>query len=184
MATEIRIRRPVPPPRRIDADARPRSVAVLVLQTVIRLIVAAVFVYAARGKIENPAGFAKEIRLYGLAPVEATNLMAAIIPWMEVLGPLLLLVGFLRSESRGWLLLMLAVFTAVKIYALMRHMNISCGCVPADSPLKVLFEGWTGVLTNVGLIAMLVVDGILDRPPRPHTASLPDGRGYRTVDPA
>ncbi|MDX2200193.1 MAG: DoxX family membrane protein [Phycisphaerae bacterium] len=131
------------------------------LQYLPRLIVAAVFLYAAYLKIfsEKPDTFAREIAAYKLAPLQVTHLMALGLPWLELICAAALVVGLWVREARLWLLLMLVGFTPAKVYALVSGLKISCGCVPANSPLKFLFDGWPGVATNVVLIALLLLDG-------------------------
>ena len=126
-----------------------------------RLIVGALFIYTGAGKIAAPAKFAEEIRKYELAPVATTNLMALGLPWLEVLTGLGLIVGPFRRESRILIFALLFFFTLAKSYVLWQGRNIECGCVPSDSPLKFLFNGWTGVATNVACLGLLLLEGRL-----------------------
>lgn len=125
-----------------------------------RLLAGGIFIYTGVLKLKEPANFAKEIRGYNLVPVEATNAMALYLPWLEVLAGVLVLLPAIRREARLLLILMLAVFTVAKGYALTKGLKIHCGCVPATSPLRFLFDGWPGIATNVVLLVLLLADQI------------------------
>lgn len=129
---------------------------------VARLIVAGLFVYTGYTKVLDPETFIKEVRAYELAPLQLSNLVAYILPWVEILAGLLLLYGFWRLEARVVLAVLLAVFVAAKAYLLLQGREFDCGCVPTDSALHVLFDGWTGVVTNLVLLALLGLEGGLD----------------------
>ncbi|MGE3182004.1 MAG: MauE/DoxX family redox-associated membrane protein [Phycisphaerae bacterium] len=128
-----------------------------------RILVAAMFLFTGTEKLKTPAEFAKEIRAYEMVPVDVAHWMAMMLPPLEVLTALLLLLGPLRKEARLILLGMLVVFTVAKSIVLAKGLDIHCGCVPSDSPLKFLFSGITGILTNCVMIALLVMEGLLSR---------------------
>lgn len=125
---------------------------------VARLVVGGLFIVSAYAKLEDLPRFAEEIRSYQMVPVEITNAMAYVIPWVELLAGLLLLTTLWRAEARNLLLVMLAVFTVAKGTALARGLNIECGCGGDLAALKLIFDNPQGVLTNVALMALLVVD--------------------------
>ncbi len=132
-------------------------------QLVPRLLVAFVFINAAWGKIAGPQQFAKEIRAYQMVPLVVSHHMAIVLPWLEMIVGVSLVIGLLRRESRALLLAMLVVFTIAKSVVLVQGLNINCGCVSEDSPIRFLFEGWSGVATNLVLIALLVMEGLASR---------------------
>jgi putative oxidoreductase len=122
-----------------------------------RLIVGGLFIYAAVSKIADPAKFTEEIRAYELAPLLVTNLIAIILPWIEILAGALLIVGLWRLEARWILLLMLVGFTIGKISVEARGMNINCGCWGSDW-MENTFHGIRGILLNLALLGMLLLD--------------------------
>ena len=79
-----------------------------------RILVAAVFLAAAYGKIQDPIRFAEQIQDYRLVPIAWTHAMAFIVPWVELLTIALLLTGFWRREARALIAAQLIVFTAAK----------------------------------------------------------------------
>src|SRR5690606_41431456 len=58
-----------------------------------RLILGFIFLYAGMEKISDPEGFARSINNYKLLPYSAINIIALILPWIEVTAGLLLLFG-------------------------------------------------------------------------------------------
>ena len=131
----------------------------LVLEWVPRLLVAALFIYTGVTKIADPETFIKEVRAYEMAPLVFTNLVAFVLPWVEVFAGLLLVAGIWRMEARVVIAGMLVMFIGAKGILLLQGKVFDCGCVPTDSFLHVLFEGWTGVITNVCLLAFLAIEG-------------------------
>lgn len=128
-----------------------------------RLLVAALFLYTGVLKIAGAGEFVKEVQQYALVPVQWSNSVAYSLPWLEVLTAALLVIGLWRRESRLLLVAMLVVFTAAKAYGTATGRITHCGCVPRDSLLYFLFEGWMGVVTNVALLALLGVEAYAER---------------------
>jgi uncharacterized membrane protein YphA (DoxX/SURF4 family) len=127
-----------------------------------RLLVASVFLIAAYGKLRSPEtleSFVKEVRAYGLFPTILSNPIAYVVPWLEGGAAVLLLLGVWRPEMRLIIGGLLVMFIAMKSYVLSQGITLECGCVPKDSFLYPLFNGWAGVGTNVGLIGLLLVEG-------------------------
>ena len=134
-----------------------RSLRWLVVAWVPRLLVAALFVFTGVTKIIDPEAFIEEVRQYEMVPLQLSNLLAYGLPWVEVFAALLLAIGLWRLEGRVVIAVMLVVFVAAKIYVigiLGRELR-GCGCVPTDSLIHFLFDGWMGVVTNFGLLALL-----------------------------
>ena len=137
---------------------RKPSPAWFALEWITRLPVCALFIYTGRTKLQDLANFVKETQAYQLLPHvwdQWSYPLAYVLPWLELLTAILLLVGLWRREARFLLALMLVGFTAGKTYVLVIGRNIDCGCVPTDSFLHHLFDGWIGVATNIGLLCLL-----------------------------
>jgi len=83
----------------------------------IRLVLGIVFIYAAIDKIANPAAFAQSIYNYRMLPHTFINFMALTLPWLEIIWGSALLIGF-----------MLFIFIIAISFALVRGLDISCGC--------------------------------------------------------
>jgi len=95
---------------------------------VVRWILALVFLYAGIGKIINPADFAQDIDNYRILPYLLVTLMAAILPWIEVICGLLLLLGKWNLGTSFTVAGMNVVFIIAISSAMARGLDISCGC--------------------------------------------------------
>ncbi len=87
-----------------------------------------IFIYASYHKIADPAAFAKVIYGYGLFPGISINLIAIIIPFLELITGLALISGtYVRSAT---LILegMLLAFIFVISVNLIRGHEFDCGC--------------------------------------------------------
>ena len=122
---------------------------------ILRWIVALVFIYAGVGKILNPTGFAESIDNYRMLPYFLVTIMAAILPWLEVLCGLLLIFGKWLKGASLIVIAMNAVFIVAITSALLRGLDINCGCfsLAADSA-KV---GIMRLLEDVGLLIAGVI---------------------------
>jgi len=97
-----------------------------------RLILGFVFIYASLDKLTNPAAFAQIIDHYHILPYSVLHGVALILPVVEFVvgGALILGVGI-----RGAALLtalMTLVFMAGLTSAIIRDLDISCGCFHTD----------------------------------------------------
>lgn len=95
---------------------------------VIRLVLGFVFIYASIDKIAHPAEFAQSIYNYRMLPHWAINLMALVMPWLELICGVLIAVGVFLRGSSFMIGVMLAVFIIAISSALVRGLDISCGC--------------------------------------------------------
>lgn len=129
-----------------------------------RLIVGALFIATAAGKIGDPLGFAEEIQDYQLAPIAITHAMALILPWLEGLAGVLLIAGVWRCEARLLIAAMLVVFTAAKAYGYFAlDMTGPCGCGGDFVLLSTIFDNPQGLFTNGALLALLGIDALAER---------------------
>lgn len=93
-----------------------------------RLVLGGLFIFAGTAKIYDPGTFAVELDRYQLIPWKICVTIAYYLPWVEFLAGLSL---FLKSFERGALLLitlLLSVFTLALASAMVRGLNIDCGC--------------------------------------------------------
>ena len=94
-----------------------------------RIVLAAVFLVYGASKIPNLDDFARSIENYQLLPDALVNALAITLPWIEVVAALALL--FRRSAPGAVVTVggMTLVFTIAIISALMRGLDINCGCL-------------------------------------------------------
>jgi uncharacterized membrane protein YphA (DoxX/SURF4 family) len=98
----------------------------------IRLILGFVFIYASLDKIANPGAFAENIYNYRMLPHWAINLMAIVMPWLELICGVLIIVGVYLRGSAFMIGVMLGVFIIAISAALARGLDISCGCFSVE----------------------------------------------------
>jgi uncharacterized membrane protein YphA (DoxX/SURF4 family) len=94
----------------------------------IRLLLGVVFIYASIDKIAKPEGFAQAIYNYRMMPHVAINLMAIVMPWLELICGILIVIGIFVRGSALLIGFMLLVFVIAISFALVRGLDISCGC--------------------------------------------------------
>jgi len=105
-----------------------RVISSPMLIRVCRIGIGLVMLAAALGKIGDPTAFSAQIHHYRLVPVGAENLLAVLLPWVELLAGLALVLGP-HARSGAWLsVAMLAVFTLAVGTAVARGLDIECGC--------------------------------------------------------
>jgi len=93
-----------------------------------RVILGGIFIYAAAGKILYPAEFSEAVTNYQLVPVMFTNLVAIILPWVELVAGLLLINGFRTQSGNLIIFLLICIFSFGAFSALIRGLDINCGC--------------------------------------------------------
>ncbi|MBU1937725.1 DoxX family membrane protein [bacterium] len=102
------------------------------LAIVCRLWLAAILLYAAVPKLQDPAAFAKAITNYHMVlPIVGMNYvypMALFLPAMEAVIGVLLILGFWRRGASLLVATIMLVFIAALASALARNLNIDCGC--------------------------------------------------------
>jgi len=103
------------------------------LELLARWILGVTFVYASFYKIIAPAAFAKIIYGYGLFPGAAVNVIAIVLPFIELIAGLALLTGlFPRTASLIIMVLLLSFIAAISIN-LLRGYEFNCGCFNSDN---------------------------------------------------
>ncbi|MEQ8161349.1 MAG: MauE/DoxX family redox-associated membrane protein [Smithellaceae bacterium] len=126
---------------------------------VCRLALGFLFFYAGVGKIISPQEFAVAIYNYQLLPDGTINLLAVVLPWLEVLLAAALVAGF---YVRGASLLSAALFFVFAVALsinLIRGLDISCGCFSAAGESI----NWLYVVRDAGLLALSVFVLFFDR---------------------
>jgi uncharacterized membrane protein YphA (DoxX/SURF4 family) len=101
----------------------------------VAIALGATFVYASLDKIAAPRDFARIVYHYRLAGPSAAlgfvpaNLLAIVLPWVELVCGLLLIVGLWRREAAVVTAAMLVVFVVAVGWALSQGIDLrNCGC--------------------------------------------------------
>lgn len=113
-----------------------------------RLAVGGIFIYSAFHKIIDPGNFGRFIWNYHIAPGALINLAALILPWVELLVGLGLILGILYRGAALLVNGMTVVFIIALASAVVRGLNIDCGCFgDAESAREALVR-------DIGLLAL------------------------------
>lgn len=93
-----------------------------------RIILGAVFLWASFGKILEPGDFARSISNYHIVPFGIENIVALILPWLELLIGMGLILGIMVDGSVQISAILLIMFILMIGQAMLRGFNIECGC--------------------------------------------------------
>jgi uncharacterized membrane protein YphA (DoxX/SURF4 family) len=120
-----------------------------------RLLLVAVFIFAALPKIQDPVAFAASIEGFRLVSYDFAVWIALILPWLELVTGFGVLLPQIRRVSAVILALMLLVFIGLHASAWIRGLDITCGCFGVHeshtAPNYLLL-----ILRNVGLLIACV----------------------------
>jgi len=133
-----------------------------------RLILAGVFIYAGVVKGADPVAFAGQVANYQLLPYAWNFLVAAILPYLELLCGMLLLLNKRIRPAVLVLFVLNLLFMLALSSLIVRGIDIDCGCFKPNaashtSPLAAL-------LRDAGLLLLLIFTWLLrvrQHPPEP-----------------
>jgi putative oxidoreductase len=120
-----------------------------------RIILGAIFIYAGFIKILDPSDFARAVSNYRILPDLLVNLFSLILPWIEVLAGLSLLLGIWVPGGSLIIGALLFVFTIALSMALMRGLDISCGCFSTSPDAQTIT--WSYLARDLILLTMTVI---------------------------
>lgn len=129
-----------------------------------RVYLALVFLLACQHKILHPGAFAVDIATYQILPLGLINLMAIILPWIELVAALMLLVGW-RTRAAALLIGgMMAMFLVAISIALSRGQDMSCGCFASQGAAEDPISWWT-IVRDGGWLLLALYVLLFDRAP-------------------
>ena len=116
------------------------------------------FVVAALPKIADPPSFAHMVYNYRIVPGALINLMALIMPWIELLCGLALILGIWTGTARTIIAALLVTFIVAISINLARHNAIDCGCFDVSAanktPEERLADMQFVVIRDLGMLLM------------------------------
>ena len=104
-----------------------------ILETVSRIGLGALFLYSAVAKINDPGVFADSVERYQMLPGFLLGIFALTMPMLELLAGLALLFTKWQREASLLISFMLTMFIIALTQALVRGLEISCGCFGVPS---------------------------------------------------
>jgi putative oxidoreductase len=129
------------------------------LALVLRVYIGYIFIYASMSKIMDPAVFAENIAAYRVMPYWGLNLVAIILPWVELICGFFLIAG-MRTRATALILAgLMFMFTVFVIINVFRGSPITCGCFDnVGEPI-----GWAKVAKNTTWFIMTLMIFFFDR---------------------
>ena len=124
------------------------------LLLIIRVVLGFVFIYAAVTKISDLNGFSQAIYNYKLFPLFLVNILAIILPWIELSAGLLLVFGVSVKDNSAIISGLLVIFIIAVLISLFRGLDIECGCFGTVDGSKV---GIQKILENIGLLILGII---------------------------
>ncbi|MFH2050055.1 MAG: MauE/DoxX family redox-associated membrane protein [bacterium] len=124
------------------------------LTMLVRLVVGITFIWASIYKIIEPGDFAKSIWFYHMAPGNIINLSAIILPWLELICGVCIIFGIFYRGSIVWINVMMVVFIIALTSAVIRGLDIDCGCFKAAKSSG--GSTLNSLLVDLGLIILTI----------------------------
>lgn len=125
-----------------------------------QLAIGLAFAVAALGKLGDLRSFALQLHNFRVVPIPLENLFALSLPWIELVAALALVLGI---QARAGALVaagLMAVFTVAVASALVRGLDIECGCFGTGDASRV---GLVKVAQNLGMLALAAVGSLRAR---------------------
>lgn len=120
------------------------------------------FAGAAWHKIAVPQAFALDVATYDILPLSLVNVMAIVLPWVEIVAGVMLLAG-VRARAAALLVAgMMLMFIAALAIALARGLDMSCGCFASQGAEEDPISRLT-VLRDLGWLTLSVIVLLWDR---------------------
>jgi putative oxidoreductase len=103
------------------------------LSFLLRIYIGGIFIYASIHKIINPGSFALDIATYDILPLYLINIVAIILPYLEIVSGILIIIGPFQKEASILITGMMTVFLIALIIAIYKGIDASCGCFASQS---------------------------------------------------
>ena len=113
-----------------------------------RVVLGALFAWAVLTKLPNMELFAEETANYQMLPAALVSLFAVALAGVEILSSLLLIFGVAVRASTAVIALMLMAFIAALTQALLRGIDLRCGCFGGTE-----LASWWTVARDVVMLA-------------------------------
>ena len=125
----------------------------------VRLVLSALFLLAAAGKLRYPGRFARGLREYRILPHRHVTWAVYVIPALEVLAAALLLGSFPHLIAGLAAFLLLMAFTSAMIWTLIQHNSAKCHCLGVGSDISpILVARNVPLLCCAGFVTLFAND--------------------------
>jgi len=113
-----------------------------------------VFIYAGILKIRDPIAFAGSVAAYKLLPYFLNYLVAATIPWVELICGTLLIIGYRVRASAGIVAAMNILFIVLLTSTIVRGLDIDCGCFRQGGEKT---SAWIAILRDIFFLSAALI---------------------------
>lgn len=117
----------------------------------LRFAVAGIFLYAGVTKIADPQSFADSIATFQMMPPQLINLLALGLPPFEVILAVMILTGWKLRPAAFGILALTVVFAIALVQALVRGLEVDCGCFGSGEPS--VWKTWASLGRDLLLMA-------------------------------
>ncbi len=124
-----------------------------------RLVVGGIFIYASLDKLTHPQAFAEVIHHYRLTPYPLLHPSAHLLPILEIVIGSALVLGIGRRGAALLAGALTVIFMVAITSALIRNLDISCGCFNTDGGHAVGLD----LLFRDGILLLLCLPPLLAR---------------------
>lgn len=137
--------------------ARRRVLGILVaprlstLAAILRIVLGLVLVYAGMVKIRMPVRFYEDVLAYEVVGASGGSLIAAIIPWIEVVLGACIVFHLAIGGSLILAVILFALFCGAQTWAMIEGLQVSCGCFRPGGGVSEV-NGWS--LFRTGALAL------------------------------
>jgi putative oxidoreductase len=139
-----------------------------------RLVLGALFLWASTTKVPDMAAFAESVANYRIAPPALVPALASAVVGIEMLAGVALLANVWARAAAWVIAALLAGFTVGLTSALVRGIDLACGCFGGNDPAT-----WWTVLRDVALLALAVLVASTARGRAPSPSPRPDAAPAR-----
>ena len=138
------------------------------LPLIFRIILGIIFIYASYDKILDPAAFSKNIHNFHTTDnlVWVENLVALILPWLELIVGVFLIFGVFLEGSTSITIGLYIFFILILSQAVFRGIDVHCGCFKTEADTGVTdlrFELIKHIIENFVLLGMAVIIQVRDK---------------------
>ena len=138
------------------------------LPLIFRIILGIIFIYASYDKILDPAAFSKNIHNFHTTDnlVWVENLVALILPWLELIVGVFLIFGVFLEGSTSITIGLYIFFILILSQAVFRGIDVHCGCFKTEADAGVAdlrFELIKHIIENFVLLGMAVFIQVRDK---------------------
>jgi len=128
----------------------------------LRVALGLLFLWAAVSKVPDLAAFAQDVANYRIIPPALVPYAAAVVVGIEIVTGIALVTGIAARPAAILASILLVAFTAFLAQALLRGIDLRCGCFGTNEPAS----WWTVLRDLLLLTAALAVARLGQRRPR------------------